>query len=88
MIGDTINVTNSNSFWQKHSVKLPKLTTLYIVLSNIPAASAHIERYFNITGQINDKRRMRMKDDLLITRSMLKVNMPLLKELNLMSDQI
>ena len=74
-------MNNSNSFWKKHSLTMPKLTRLYLVLSNIPAASAHIERYFNITGLINDKRRMRMKDDLLIIRSMLKVNMSLVSEL-------
>ncbi len=82
----TTSMNNSNSFWKKHSLTMPKLTRLYLVLSNIPAASTHIERYFNITGLINDKRRMRMKDDLLIIRSMLKVNMSLVCELSQTSE--
>lgn len=79
---DLLRACNSSlKFWQKFSVNMPKLAHLFLILSSIPGASAHIERFFNITGLVNEKRRLRMKDDLVEMRSMLKVNMSLLSNL-------
>jgi len=57
-----------------------------MIINCIPAASAGIERYFNITGLINNDRRLRMKDDLVEIRSLFKVNLHILDELTTMSE--
>jgi hypothetical protein len=76
----------SSIFWQKYTIKLPKLAELFMIINCIPAASAGIERYFNITGLINNDRRLRMKDDLVEIRSLFKVNLHILDELTTMSE--
>ena len=75
------SVKGSNRFWKKNELEFPRLFLLWQVLSNNGCTSAHIERYFNITGLVCDKSRLNMTDDLIIERSMLKVNMPLLRQL-------
>ncbi len=57
-----------------------------MVINCIPAASAGIERCFNITGLINNDRRLRMKDDLVEIRPLFKVNLQILDELTTMSE--
>jgi hypothetical protein len=69
---------NSSDFW-KESKTLPKLADLFFKLNTIPATSASIERFFSIAGIVNDKRRLRMMDDLIIQRTMIKSNMELLE---------
>ena len=76
----------SSIFWQKYTIKLPKLAELFMIINCIPAASAGIESYFNITGLINNDRRLRMKDDLVEIRSLFKVNLHILDELTTMSE--
>ena len=61
---------------------MPNLFKLTVILLNIKSSSAFIERYFSISGIICDKRRLSMKDDLIIMRSMMKTNMKILTELN------
>jgi len=72
---------SSNLFWKKYGIEMPMLGDLYLLLSNIPSTSAYIERFFSISGIICDKRRLRMKDELIECRSMLKANMSQVEEL-------
>ncbi len=59
-----------------------------MIINCIPAASAGIERYFNITGLINNDRRLMMTDTLVEMRSLFKVNLPILDELTSMSEGV
>jgi hypothetical protein len=58
---------------------MPKLSQLFFILNTIPATSAAIERLFSIAGIVNYKRRLMMRDDLIIQRTMIKSNMELLE---------
>ena len=53
-------VNNSTEFWRKYEKDMPLLFKLILILDNIPAASAQIERFFSMTGLICDQRRLRM----------------------------
>ena len=59
----------------------PKLYDLYCFSSNIPSSSAFTESFFRIAGIINDKRRLRMKTDLVEKRAIMKANMEILDNL-------
>ena len=61
---------------------MPKLFDLTIILLNISASSAFIERFFSIAGIVCDLKRLNMKEDLIIMRSLMKTNMTVLAELN------
>lgn len=76
------SIKSTKDFWKINSDKLPKLKNLSVVLLNISASSAFIERFFSIAGVICKNRASNMKDDLIIMRSMLKTNIELLNELN------
>jgi hypothetical protein len=69
---------STKKFWLKYQISLPNLFNLSARLLSIPATSAFIERYFSITGQINDKTTNSMSPELLKTKSMLKANIKLL----------
>ena len=73
---------SSADFWIGHMKTMPKLYDLSLVILNIPASSAMLERFFSITGIICDKRRMNMTSDFIIKRCMLKGNMSLLSDLS------
>ena len=73
---------NSPDFWKKYVDKMPNLSKLFYILANIPAASAQIERFFSMTGLVCDKRRLRMKTNLIVIRSMLLANISILQNLN------
>lgn len=77
-----IAIKSNLSFWSKHQDSMPRLSRLAITLSNINASSAFIERFFSICGIICKKQRGNMNDDMIITRSILKSNIDILKELN------
>ena len=79
---DPSRLVNTIIFWDKHKEHMPKLHHLTTILSNIPATSASLERYFSITGLICDKRRMRMTAKCIIMRCMIKVNLHLMVEIN------
>ena len=84
-VGNSANietVMSSADFWIGHMKTMPKLYDLSLVILNIPASSAMLERFFSITGIICDKRRMNMTSDLIIKRCMLKGNMSLLSDLS------
>jgi hypothetical protein len=65
-------------FWRKYKTEYPNLTTLAYKLLNVPASSANIERFFSIAGVVSKPRTGNMKNDLLIQRSLLKVNLQIL----------
>ena len=61
---------------------MPNLFDLQLILLNIWASSAFIERFFSISGIICDIKRANMEEDLIRMRSMLKANMPILNSTN------
>ena len=90
IIGDTNFIQSLNSttsFWMDNTIKMPKLYELSMVLLNICSSSAFIERFFSICGLVCGKRSLNMKDDLIIQRSMIKINMSILAELNEIIDK-
>ena len=68
------------NFWLDNKSDFPNLFTIVIHLLGIPASSAFIERFFSICGVVCKKRTGNMSDNLLITRSFIKCNLPILKE--------
>lgn len=73
-----ISANSTTSFWKRFQSKLPNLSIVARQLLNIPASSAFIERFFSICGVVCTQRRGRMDEDMIIKRSMLKVNLDLL----------
>ena len=71
---------STKSFWNHYKAQLPLLSCVARQLLNIPSSSASIERFFSICGVICTQRRGNMSADMIITRSMLKVNLNLLTE--------
>ena len=72
---------SKKNFWEKFTKDLPKLTILYVKINSLPATSAFIERFFSLTGLVCEKRRMRMTEDLIEKRAILKANMTTLEKL-------
>ena len=77
LIENTRTLRNS-TFWRENMNRLPCLYRLNLQLFNIPASSAHLERFFSVTGWINNQRLQNMSDKLLVMRTMIKVNIGLL----------
>jgi hypothetical protein len=75
------SINSSTKFWNNQT-NLPKLRQLFIILNNVSASSAFIERFFSYCGLVCNQRSMNMKNDLIINRSFLKVNIEILNELN------
>lgn len=69
-------------FWRKYGKELPKLKSLALILLNIPASSAFIEKFFSQCGEICSRRRGNLSADQIIIRTMLKTNINFLKDLN------
>lgn len=63
---DTKYNFDSNCFWEEHKLRYPLISKLALILVNIPASSAQIERFFSISGIISSSRRANMNDDFLI----------------------
>ena len=70
---------STKSFWCEHKTSLPILFELANILLNIPSSSAFVERYFSMCGVVCKQRAGNMDPDLIITRSMLKSNLKLLR---------
>ena len=75
-------IKKTRDFWLHHKNDMPYLYELQLLLLNIPASSSFIERFFSISGFVCDVKRLNMKEDLIIMRSLMKANMNILKELN------
>ena len=73
---------HSVNFWLHHQNKLPLLSRLFLILYNIPASSAYVERFYSICGNICKNKSGNMSADTIITRSMLKANMAILNKLS------
>ena len=69
---------STRSFWKKSAVLFPNLTKAALILYNIPASSAFIERFFSICGITCRKNAGNMGAKMIISRSMLKANLNLL----------
>ncbi len=75
-----IKITNM-AFWNQYMDEIPRLARLALVLLNIHVSSAFIERFFSIFRIKCKKNSGNMKDELIITRSMLKANKKILDDL-------
>jgi hypothetical protein len=73
---------SSKEFWIENFDTLPNLSKLYIALTTIPGSSSLIERFFSLCGIVCSKRNLRMKEDFIEVKCLLKSNMHLLNELN------
>jgi hypothetical protein len=89
LLGDSRVIKKTKStleFWKEHRLKMPNLFNLQIILLNISSSSSFIERFFSISGIVCEIRRCNMNDDLVVMRSMMKANMPILNDLNEISE--
>ena len=77
---DQTTLESTKLFWIKYKQELPKLFDLTNRLLSIPATSAFIERLFSISGIVSNQKNANLSDDMLIARTMLKVNMKLMKK--------
>ena len=75
--------SSSTQFSRKHSIRFPLISKLALLLLTIQSSSAFIERFYSICGVVCKPKASNMKDDLIIKRSMLKVNMKILDSLNI-----
>jgi hypothetical protein len=75
--------TSTVQFWRKNSIKFPHMSKLALLLLTIQSSSAFIERFFSVCGVVCKPRASNMKDDLIIKRSMLKVNIKILDSLKI-----
>lgn len=78
--------TSTVQFWRKHSIKFSHMSKQALLLSTIQSSSAFIERFFSVCGVVWKPRASNMKDDLIIKRSMLKVNTKILDSLKIEED--
>lgn len=76
------NKYSNYNFWIKHKKTLPFLSKFARKFMCISSSSSFIERFFSICGVISNKRNLNMNTDLFITRSILKANMKIVKEIS------
>lgn len=69
-------------FWIKNKGILPILTKFSRKLTCFSSSSAFIERFFSICGVISNNKNSNMTEELFITRSLLKANISIIKELS------
>ena len=74
----TFLTTTSIKFWLENKKTFPNLYKFCLILFNIPASSAYVERFFSICGLVNRKRAGNMTDRNLINRAFLKTNIDVL----------
>ena len=84
LLGDKeiISYRSTKKFWGKFRIQLPNLFDLQVILLNISASTAFIERFFSISGIVCDIKRATMEEDLIIMRSMMKANISILNSMN------
>ena len=82
LVEQECNSESFHDFWLEKTKELPILSKVAKILHNIPSTSAFLERFFSISGVVCDPRRLNMKEDLVILRSLLKCNASILRELN------
>jgi hypothetical protein len=79
---------SSSEFWASHAkIKKPVINSLTrcadvaMMLRNIPASSACVERFFSICGIVHHKRAGNMSDSTLENRAFLKTNLKIFEKL-------
>jgi predicted DNA-binding ribbon-helix-helix protein len=71
-------LNSTRYFWSQKASEFPNLAKAALILYNIPASSAFIERFFSICGITCRKNAGNMGPSMIINRSMLKANLNLL----------
>ena len=77
------SLISTSKFWLNNQTKFPTLYRLALILYNIPASSAYIERFYSICGNVCTNRSGNMTPETIINRSMLKANIAILNELTM-----
>jgi len=72
---------STSNFWKDNKNKFPILFKLALILYNILASSAFIERFYSLSGNVCKNRDGNMNSETIIARTMLKANMEILKSL-------
>ena len=79
--------TSTVQFWRKYNFKFPHMSKLALLLSTIQSSSAFIERFFSVCGVVCKPRASNMKDDLIISRSILKANIKILDSITITVEE-
>jgi hypothetical protein len=73
-------------FWNDDKrKKLVNLRKLVLKLNAIPASVAFIESFFSICGCVTDKKSSALSANAIIAKTMLKINMPIIENLEIMT---
>ena len=75
------SIKSNSKFWLKHQLKYPSLFQLSLILCNIPASSAFIERFYSLSGNVCKSRSGNLSAETIIAKCMLKSNIEILKRL-------
>jgi hypothetical protein len=78
-------INSSKKFWIENADKFPNLKNLSLILFNINASSAFLERYFSLCGFVSKKNSCNISFDFSIARCLLSSNIKLIKHLNKIS---
>ena len=79
----SFNERSTPQFWLKHKSQLPMLCELALVLYNIPSASAFIERFYSLSGNVCKTRAGNMTAKTIVQRSFLKANSKILNKITI-----
>jgi hypothetical protein len=82
--------SDDKQFWKKYKSNMPTIYKFCLIVLNIPSSGSFIERFFNISGIICDKRSGNISNGLVCARSLLKANYKLIIKLSaeLLDDEI
>jgi hypothetical protein len=78
---------SSGLFWKTESNLYPRFFQLYLILANVVASSAFIERFFSLCRIVCNQKAGNSDDELIIWRSMLKANMATLNSISSKSEE-
>ena len=79
---ESFKCSSTHTFWKENIKEFPLLSELALILLNIPASSAFIERFYSICGNVCKPRAGNMTPKLIIERSFLKSNIHILDSLS------
>ena len=72
------SISSTKKFWISQSKVFPILSSVALILNNIPSNSAFVERFFSLCGIICHDKAGNMGDELIIKRSMIAANIKIL----------
>jgi len=75
------SLKSTSKFLLKYQLKYPSLFQLSLILYNIPASSAFIERFYSLSGNVCKSRSGNLSAETIIAKCMLKSNLEILKKL-------